>query len=79
MNKNLEFKMIVKKDDIEVEWAVMKKTSIMHGGFGGFALKNFNKDEVVSVYLGDKGNSEEKVDYVFLDVNGRPDMVKKVE
>jgi hypothetical protein len=39
-------------------------------------LKNFEIDEVISIYLGEEAKAEEKVEYVFLDVNGRPGLVK---
>jgi hypothetical protein len=66
-NENLEMKMIVKKDslEVEVEWIVEKKSSIPNGGFGMFALRNFEADEEVSIYFGEKMKPEEKVSYAF--------------
>jgi hypothetical protein len=50
----------------------MKKSTINEIGFVLFALRDFEEDDVITVYLGEKVNTEDKVDYVFLDVNGRP-------
>ncbi len=48
-----------------------KKSSINESGFGIFAWRDFEVDEMISVYLGEKIKPNEKVDYVFKDVNGR--------
>ncbi len=48
----------------------MKKSKINESGFGWFAQRD-------TIYLGEKVNTEDKVDYVFLDVNGRPQRLEE--
>ena len=68
-NMDLKLKLIVKQGRNEVDWIMMKKSKINESGFGWFAQRD-------TIYLGEKVNTEDKVDYVFLDVNGRPGLVK---
>ena len=72
-NENLQIKLIVKNENYYVDWILMKKSTINEAGFGLFALRYFEVDEMISVYLGEKVKVNEKVDYVFKDVNGRPE------
>ncbi len=57
--------MIVKKDDVEFDWIELKKSSIPNSGFGIYALRNFEVDEVVTVYLGDVVEDGQRLDYAF--------------
>ncbi len=76
-NEGLNLTMIVKKDDVEFDWIELKKSSIPNSGFGIHALRNFEVDEVVTVYLGDVVEDGERLDYVFGVVNGRPKWVER--
>jgi hypothetical protein len=76
-NEGLNLTMIVKKDDVEFDWIELKKSSIPNSGFGIYALRNFEKDEVVTVYLGDVVQDGERLDYAFGVVNGRPEWVER--
>lgn len=62
-------KLNVKKGNIEIDWIMMKRQSIFEGGFGLLALRDFEEIYVITLYLGDKFNTEEELDYVFFDIN----------
>jgi hypothetical protein len=74
---DLKVKLIVKQGRNKIDWIMMKKSRINESGFSLFALRDFEEYEVISVYLGEKDNTEEKVDYVFLDINGQPQMLEE--
>jgi hypothetical protein len=76
-NDGFNLTMIVKKDDVEYDWIELKKSSIPNSGFGIYALRNFEVDEVVTVYLGDVVEDGERLDYAFGVVNGRPEWVER--
>jgi hypothetical protein len=76
-NMDLSIKLVVMQGGNEVDWIMMKKSSISGSGFGLFSLRRFRENDVISVYLGTKINVEEKLDYAFLDVNGRPQILEK--
>ncbi len=76
-NNGLHLMMIVKKDDFEFDWIEMKKSSIPNSGFGVYALRNFEKNEVVTIYLGDVVEEGEKLDYAFGVLNGIPEWVER--
>jgi hypothetical protein len=76
-NDGLNLTMIVKKDDVEFDWIEMKKSSIPNSGFGIYALRNFEVDEVVTVYFGDVLEDGERLDYAFGVINGRPEWVER--
>ena len=50
---------------------MLLKSTINKAGFGVFALRDFEVDEMISVYSGNKVKVNEKVDYVCKGVNGR--------
>ncbi len=68
-NMKLKMKLNVKKGNIEIDWIMMKRQSIFEGGFGLLALRDFEEINVITLYLGDKVNTEEKLVYVFFDIN----------
>jgi hypothetical protein len=76
-NMDLKHNLIVKQGRNEMDWIMMKKSTINEKCFSLFALRDFEEDEVISVYLGEKVNTEEKVVYVFLDINGRPQRLEE--
>ncbi len=53
-NENLQIKLIVKNQNYYVDWTLMKKSTINQAGFGLFALRDFEVDETISVYLGEE-------------------------
>jgi hypothetical protein len=57
-NKTLQMTLQVIKDDIIINWLLLKKSSVINGGLGIFALGPFKKEELVTVYLGEEIDKE---------------------
>jgi hypothetical protein len=49
-NKTLKMPLKVMKDGIFIKWLLMKKSSVINGGFGVFALRPFKKGELITFY-----------------------------
>jgi len=50
-NESLVITLNVEKNDLIEKWLEMKKSSLIAGGFGVFAIRDFSANEFVSVYL----------------------------
>jgi len=71
-NESLVMTLNVEKDGQIEKWLEMKKSSIIDGGFGVFAAREFSANEFVTVYLGKKCD----VTYRFGDILALPSNFK---
>jgi hypothetical protein len=59
-NESLQITLKIEKSGNTQDWIVMKKSSVVDGGFGVFALREFKQSEFVTAYMG------KPVDYTYM-------------